>query len=67
MTLFLTVLGACALGTFCANLSLFWLLGVLAQRQEKKQREQLRKLQEGYLEMAQRERTRLENYAKMEG
>jgi hypothetical protein len=67
MTLFFTVLGACALGTFCANLSLFWLLGVLAQRQEKKQREQLRKLQEGYLEMAQRERTRLENYAKMEG
>jgi hypothetical protein len=67
MTLFFTVLGACALGTFCANLGLLWVLGILAQRQEKKQREQLRKLQEGYLEMAQRERQRLENYAKMEG
>ena len=34
---------------------------------EKKQLEELQKLQQGYLEMAQREKTRLENYAKMEG
>jgi len=67
MTLFFTVLGATALGTFCANAALFWSLGSMAKRQEEKQREELQKLQQGYLEMAQRERTRLENYARMEG
>jgi hypothetical protein len=67
MTLFFTILGASALGTFSANVGVFWLIGAMAKRQEKKQLEELQKLQQGYLEMAQRERTRLENYARMEG
>ena len=67
MTLFFTILGASALGTFSANMGLFWVIGTMAKRQEKKQLEELQKLQQGYLEMAQRERTRMENYARMEG
>lgn len=67
MTLFFTILGASALGTFCGNVSLFWFIGNMAKRQEKKQLEELQKLQQGYLDMVQREKARMENYAKMEG
>ena len=67
MTLFFTLLGASALGTFCGNLGLFWIIGTMAKRQEKKQLEELQKLQQGYLDMVQREKTRMENYAKLEG
>ena len=66
MMLFFTVLGAAALGTFLGNFALFWLLGTLANRQERKKQEELRKLQQGYLEMVERERARIENYAKLE-
>lgn len=67
MTLFFTILGASALGTFCGNIGLFWVIGTMAKRQEKAQREELEKLQQGYLEMVQREKKRMENYARMEG
>ena len=67
MTLFFTVLGAVTLGTFSANAVLLWVIGSLAKRQEAKQKEELLQLQQGYLEMVQRERARLENYARMEG
>lgn len=67
MTLFFTILGASALGTFCGNFGLFWIIGTMAKRQEKKQLEELQKLQQGYLDMVQREKARMENYAKMEG
>ena len=67
MTLFFTVLGATALGTFSANIGLFWVIGTMAKRQEKKQLEELQKMQQGYLEMVEREKKRLENYARMEG
>lgn len=66
MTLFLTILGASALGTFIANLGVFWVIGALAQRQQKRQEAELARLQQGYLEMAQRERERIDRYAKME-
>ena len=39
----------------------------MAKRQEKKQLEELQKLQQGYLDMVEREKKRMENYAKMEG
>lgn len=39
----------------------------MAKRQEKKQLEELQKLQQGYLDMVEREKRRMENYAKMEG
>lgn len=66
MTLFFTVLGATALGTFSANIGLFWVIGTMAKRQQEAQQKELERLQRGYLEMVQREKTRLENYAKME-
>lgn len=66
MTLFFTVLGATALGTFSANIGLFWVIGTMAKRQQEAQQIELERLQRGYLEMVQREKTRLENYAKME-
>jgi len=64
---FLAVALGCLLGSFVGNVSVFWVIGLMAQRAEKKQLEELQKLQQGYLEMAQREKNRLENYAKMEG
>ena len=67
MTLFFTILGASALGTFCGNVGLFWVIGNMAKRQEKKQLEELQKLQQGYLDMVEREKKRMENYARMEG
>lgn len=61
--IFLSVLA----GTFLGNLGVLWVIGAMAKRAEKKQLEELKRLQQGYLDMAQRERTRLENYARMEG
>ena len=63
---FLTVALGCLVGSFVGNVSVFWVIGLMAKRAEKKQLKELQKLQQGYLEMAQREKTRLENYAKME-
>jgi membrane protein YqaA with SNARE-associated domain len=65
MTFAAVALGS-LLGSFLGNVSVFWVLGLMAKRAEKKQLEQLKKLQDGYLEMAQRERERLEKYAQME-
>ena len=67
MTLFLTILGATALGTFCGNVGLFFLIGTMARRQERKQLQELQRLQQGYLDMVEREKKRMENYARMEG
>ena len=67
MTLFFTILGASALGTFCGNVGLFWLIGNMAKRQEEKQLEELQQLQQGYLQMVEREKKRMAEYAKMEG
>ncbi len=39
----------------------------MAQRQEKKQREELQRLQNEFLEMRQKETERMQRYAKMEG
>lgn len=67
MTLFFTVLGATALGTFSANVGLFWMLGTMAKRQQQAQQQELAKLQEQFLEMRQKEAERMHRYAKMEG
>ena len=64
--LFLTILTASALGTFLGNFGLFYLIGQQAKRVEKAQLAELQQLQKGYLEMVERERSRMENYAKME-
>jgi hypothetical protein len=39
----------------------------MAKRQEKQQLEELQRLQSGYLEMVEREKKRMANYARMEG
>jgi hypothetical protein len=66
MTLVLTF-GATVLGSVVGNLVVFYILGAMAKKVEQQQREELERLQQGYLEMAERERQRLENYARMEG
>jgi cytidylate kinase len=66
MVLVLSIGIATAVGTFLGNLGVFWMIGKMAQRQEKKQREELQKLQNEFLEMRQRETERMQRYAKME-
>ena len=64
---FLAVAAGAAIGSFLGNTAVFWVIGALAGRNQKKQRAELEELQKGYLDMVQREQTRMENYAKMEG
>jgi hypothetical protein len=66
MTLVLTF-GATVLGSVVGNLVVFYILGAMAKRVEKEQLAELERLQQGYLEMVDRERKRMENYARMEG
>ena len=63
---FLAIATGAALGSFLGNTAVFWVIGLMAQRNEKKQLAELKELEKGYLEMVQREQTRMENYAKME-
>jgi uncharacterized membrane-anchored protein YhcB (DUF1043 family) len=58
---------ASAVGTLVGNLILFSIIGVMAQRQQKKQEKELLKLQNDFLEMRQKETERMRRYAKMEG
>ena len=64
---FLLYLLASALGTFIGNFALFWVIGIQAQRAQKVQRDEMRRVHASYLEMVEREKKRIENYAKMEG
>lgn len=66
MTFLAVALGS-LIGSFLGNVSVFMVIGAMAKRVEKKQLEDLQKMQQGYLDMVQRERKRMENYAKMEG
>ena len=66
MVLVLSIGIATAVGTFLGNLGVFWMIGRMAQRQEKKQREELQRLQNEFLEMRQKETERMQRYAKME-
>jgi cytidylate kinase len=66
MVLALSIGIATAVGTLLGNLGVFWVIGQMARRQEKKQREELQRLQSEFLEMRQRETERMQRYAKME-
>jgi len=67
MVLVLSIGIATVVGTFLGNLGVFWMIGKMAQRQEKKQREELQRLQSEFLEMRQKEAERMKRYAKLEG
>ena len=64
---FLAIAAGAAIGSFLGNTAVFWVIGLMAERNQKKQRAELEELQKGYLDMVQREQTRMEAYAKMEG
>ena len=64
---FLLIATGSFLGTLFGNLGVFYIIGLVAQRKEKKQIEELQKMQQGYLEMVQRESARMKKYAEMEG
>jgi len=64
---FLAVAAGAFLGSFLGNTGVFFVIGFMAKRQEKKQLEELQRLQQGYLEMVEKEKKRMANYAKLEG
>jgi hypothetical protein len=66
MTFLAVALGS-LIGSFLGNVTVFMVIGAMAKKVEKKQLEELQKMQRGYLDMVQREKTRMENYARMEG
>ena len=66
MTLLFTF-AATVLGSVVGNLVVFYVLGAMAKKVEQQQREELERLQQGYLEMVAKERKRMEAYAKLEG
>lgn len=63
---FLAIAAGAAIGSFLGNTAVFWVIGLMAERNQKKQQAELEELQKGYLDMVQREKTRMEAYAKME-
>jgi hypothetical protein len=64
--MFLSIAAGAAIGSFLGNTLVFFVIGAMAKSAEKKQLEELQQLQQGYLDMVQRERQRMEDYAKME-
>ena len=63
---FLAIAAGAAIGSFLGNTAVFWVIGFMAERNQKKQKAELEELQKGYLDMVQREKTRMEAYAKLE-
>ena len=63
---FLAIAAGAAIGSFLGNTAVFFVIGLMASRKEKQQRAELEDLHKGYLEMVQKEQTRMQNYAKME-
>ncbi len=64
---FLVGFSAALLGSILGNTLVFFVLGMLAKRMERKQAEELHRLQAQFLEVRQREAERMRKYAEMEG
>ena len=65
MTFLAVAIGA-ALGSFLGNTAVFWAIGLMAERNQKKQQAELKAMEKAYMEVIRQEQTRMENYAKME-
>jgi membrane protein YqaA with SNARE-associated domain len=63
---FLAIAAGAALGSFLGNTAVFWVIGAMAERTQKKQRAELEAMEKSYMEVIQRERNRMEAYAKLE-
>jgi hypothetical protein len=63
---FLAIAAGAALGSFLGNTAVFWVIGAMAERTQKKQRAELEAMEKSHMEVIQRERTRMEAYAKLE-
>ena len=63
---FLAIAAGAAIGSFLGNTAVFWVIGFIAERNQRKQKAELEELHKGYLEMVQKEQTRMQKYAKME-
>ena len=63
---FLAIAAGAAIGSFLGNTAVFWVIGAMAERNQRKQKAELEELHKGYLEMVQKEQTRMQKYAKME-
>jgi membrane protein YqaA with SNARE-associated domain len=63
---FLAIAAGAALGSFLGNTAVFWVIGIMAERTQKKQRAELEAMEKSYMEVIQRERNRMEAYAKLE-
>jgi hypothetical protein len=66
MSLIISLTVASALGTLLGNLGLFWVIGMMAQKQQEAQQKKVAELQEEFLKMRQREAERMHRYAQME-
>ena len=64
---FLAIAAGAAIGSFLGNTAVFWVIGMMAERNQKKQQAELKELEKSYMEVIQQERNRMEAYAKMEG
>jgi hypothetical protein len=67
MGTFIAITLGAAFGSFFGNVAVFTWIGHMARQAEKKQLEEMQKVQAQYRTLLARETERMKNYAKMEG